>query len=109
MEEFVNSQPTLGDSVLTIGLSSLDFLEKTLEPAEGGRVTANPEELNALQRTNFTPTLTVPDVLQDGSEWRDTWKIHHISLLRPPPIDRWASKNEGTHRYLRQLRQLPRR
>ena len=57
---------------LTIGLSGLDLLEEGLEPTERGGVTANPEELYALEGAEGTLLLAVPDVLQDRRKRRDT-------------------------------------
>ncbi len=58
---------------LTIGLSSLDFLEKGLEPTERRSVTANPEELDPLERTKSALLLAVPDMLENRGERRYTW------------------------------------
>ena len=58
--------------VLTIGLSSLDLLEQSLEPAERRRITTNPEELDTLEGAQGALLLAVPDVLEDGGERRDT-------------------------------------
>ena len=57
---------------LTIGLGGLDLLEESLEPTEGGGVTANPEELDALEGAEGALLLAVPDVLQDRRKRRDT-------------------------------------
>ena len=59
-------------AVLTISLSSLDLLEQGLEPTERGSVTANPEELDTLKGTERALLLTIPDMLEDGREGRDT-------------------------------------
>ena len=55
---------------LTISLGSLDLLEERLEPAERGRITADPEELHALERAKGALLLAVPDVLEDARERR---------------------------------------
>ena len=58
---------------LTISLGGLDLLEERLEPAERGRISADPEELHALERAKGALLLAVPNVLEDGRERRDTW------------------------------------
>lgn len=55
-----------------IGLRSLDFLQKTLEPTEGRGITADPEEFHAAKNTEIAALLSVPNVLQDGCERSDT-------------------------------------
>ena len=57
---------------LTVGLSSLDFLQKGLEPSERRSVTAHPEEFHALEGTKRALLLAVPNVLENGRERRDT-------------------------------------
>ena len=58
--------------VLTIGLSSLDFLQKRLEPTERWRIATDPEELDTLEGTKRALLLAVPNVLENGRERRDT-------------------------------------
>ena len=50
---------------LTIGLSSLDFLEQTLEPAERRSITTDPEEFHASEATQVAMLLPVPNMLQN--------------------------------------------
>ena len=60
------------DLRLTICLSGFNLLQQTLEPAERGCVTANPEELDTAERADVALTLTIPDVLEDGRKRCDT-------------------------------------
>lgn len=57
---------------LTIGLSSLDLLQHSLEPTETRRITHNPEKLHTPQRAQVSTLLTVPDVLKNRRERGNT-------------------------------------
>jgi len=60
-------------TLLTIELSVFNLLEKGLEPAKGGCVTTNPEELDATESAKISVVLTVPNVFQNGRKGSDTY------------------------------------
>ena len=55
-----------------VRLRSLNFLKQALEPAERRSVTADPEELHALERAKGALLLAVPDMLENRSKRRNT-------------------------------------
>lgn len=59
--------------VLTISLGGFDLLKKSLEPTERRGVTANPEELDALEGLEGSLLLSVPDMLEDRRKRSNTW------------------------------------
>lgn len=62
----------------TICLGGLNFLQQALEPTKGRGVSANPEELYAPERAHVALALAVPDMLQNGSKWSNTYQ--YLSL-----------------------------
>jgi hypothetical protein len=91
-----------------VGLGSLDFLEQGLEPAKRGGVSADPEELDTLQRAQVPTALAVPDVLQDARKRRNTdpsadqnrnLRIEHVLCRRTVrPVDANAGKSHPSDR-----------
>ena len=57
---------------LTVNLSLLDLLQQGLKPAERGGITTNPEKFDFSEMAKATFLLTVPDVLQNRCEGRNT-------------------------------------
>lgn len=55
-----------------VRLRRLDLLQQALEPAEGWRVTADPEELYAAEVAQVPTALAVPDVLENRGKGSDT-------------------------------------
>jgi hypothetical protein len=86
--------------ILTISLSSFDFLQEALEPAEGRSVAANPKEFNPAKRAQVTTALTIPDVLEDRRKRRHTWRTEVSSV----PI---SGQGRITHRYQHRQEQQP--
>lgn len=64
---------SLTKKILTIGLCGFNFLEQTLEPTERGGITTDPEELDTPEGTKVALPLAVPNVLENGGEWRYTY------------------------------------
>lgn len=83
---------------LTISLCSFDFLQQALEPTEGRRVTANPEEFDATQTLESVALLTVPHMFQNGCKRRDTYSIDGPRLIPIHFKERIRPTNASTNK-----------
>jgi hypothetical protein len=65
----------------TICLGGFDLLKEGLEPTKGRRITANPEELDTTKRAKVTLLLSVPNVFENRSKWRNTYMVGKMLIL----------------------------